>query len=99
MLLNVFRSSDIKNKNKISKSGDPYRILIGIKIVLPPWLLNTILVKYPVKKDWVNLVIHFSILFFFKIHRSLLYNIKLNAPLISKLSIDTIYPKRDYHAA
>ena len=33
LLLNVSRSSDIKNRNKISKSGDPYRILIGVKIV------------------------------------------------------------------
>ena len=32
-LLNVSRSSDIKNRNKISENGDPYRILIDINIV------------------------------------------------------------------
>ena len=32
-LLNVSRSLDIKNKNKINKSGDPYRIPIGVSII------------------------------------------------------------------
>ena len=33
LLLNVSRSSDIKNRNKINKSGDPYGIFIGVGIV------------------------------------------------------------------
>ena len=33
LLLNISKSSDIKNRNKISKSGNPYRILMGINIV------------------------------------------------------------------
>ena len=32
-LLNISRSSDIKNRNKISESGDPYRISIGVGII------------------------------------------------------------------
>ena len=72
---------------------------IGVKIVSLLQLLNTILVEYPVKKDQINLVIYFSIPFFFRIHRSLLYNIQLKAPLILRLSIDTIYSKRACHAA
>ena len=33
LLLNISRSSDIKNKNKISESGDPYKIPIGVGII------------------------------------------------------------------
>ena len=73
--LNISRSSDIKNRNKISESGDPYGIPIGVSIISLSYLLNTILVECPVRKDWVNLVIHFSIPFFLKIYRSLLYTI------------------------
>ena len=32
LLLNVSSSSDIKNRNKIGKRGDPYRIPIGVNI-------------------------------------------------------------------
>ena len=70
---------------------------MGVNIVLLLQLLNTILVECPVKKDQVNLVIHSSIPFFFKIYRSLLYAIQLKAPLISRLSIDTIHPRQAYH--
>ena len=33
LLLNVSKSSDIKNRNKINKSRDPYGILISVNIV------------------------------------------------------------------
>ena len=33
LLLNVSRSSDIENRNKINESGDPYRIPIGVNII------------------------------------------------------------------
>ena len=34
LLLNISRSLDIKNRNKINESGDPCGIPIGVKIVL-----------------------------------------------------------------
>ena len=51
LLLNVSSSLNIKNRNKIGERGDPYRIPIGVKIVLLLWPLNTILVKCPIRKD------------------------------------------------
>jgi hypothetical protein len=55
--LNISRSLDIKNRNNISERGDPYRIPMGVNITLLLYPLNTILVKYPVRKAWVNLII------------------------------------------
>ena len=34
LLLNVSSSSDIKNRNKISERGDPYRMPMGVGIFL-----------------------------------------------------------------
>ena len=51
LLLNVSSSLDMKNRNRISNRGNPYKIpkVIGIVLLLYP--LNTILVLYPVRKD------------------------------------------------
>ena len=93
LLLNISSSLDIKNRNRISNRGNPYRIPIGISIILLLQPLNTILVLRPIRKDQVNLIIQSSRPFFLRIYRSLLYNIQLKAPLISRLSIDTIQPR------
>jgi len=47
--LNVLRSSDIKNKNRIGDRGDLYGILVGVGIGLLLYPLNTILVVCPIK--------------------------------------------------
>ena len=96
---NVFRSLDIKNKNNISERGDPYRIPVGISIVSLSYPLNTILVERPIRNAQVNLVIQSGRPFFLRIYKSLLYNIQLKAPLISRLSIDTTQPRRACYAA
>jgi len=44
LLLNVLKSSDIKNKNRIGDKGDPYGIPVSIGIGLLSYPLNTILV-------------------------------------------------------
>jgi len=48
--LNVLKSSDIKNKNRIDNRGDLCGMLVGIGIKLLSYPLNTILVVHPVKK-------------------------------------------------
>ena len=72
---------------------------IGISIFLLLQPLNTILVVRPIRKAQINLIIYFSRPFFFSIYKSLLYNIQSNAPLISRLSINTTYSRRAYYAA
>ena len=72
---------------------------VGISIFSLSQPLNTILVVRPIRKAQINLIIYSSRPFFLSIYRSLLYNIQLNIPLISRLSIDTIYPRRVYYAA
>ena len=98
-LLNVSSNLDIKNRNKIGKRGDPYRMPIGVSIFSLSQPLNTILVVRPVRKAQINLIIYSSRPFFFSIYRSLLCDIQLKAPLIFRLSIDTIQPKQAYHTA
>ena len=46
----------------------------------------------------MNLIIQFSRPLFFKIHKSLSYNILLKALLRSRLSIDIVYPRQAYYA-
>ena len=46
----LFKSLDIKNRIRISKRGDPYRIPIGIDIISLLYFLNTILVERPIRK-------------------------------------------------
>ena len=99
LLLNISSSLDIKKRNRISKRGNPYRISIGVGIILLLQPLNTILVVRPIRKAQVNLIIQSSRPFFLRIYRSLLYNIQLKAPLISRLSIDTIQPRQACYTA
>ena len=70
---------------------------IGIFLLLQP--LNTILVVRPIRKAQINLIIYSSRSFFLSIYKSLLYNTWSNAPLISRLSINTTHSKRACHAA
>ena len=93
MLLNVLKNSDIKNKNRIGNRGDLYSIPVSVGIGLLLYPLNTILVMCPIKKAWTKLTIQSGKPFFFKIHRSLLYNILSKALLRSRLSINTIQPE------
>ena len=72
---------------------------MGISIFLLLQPLNTILVVRLIRKAWINLIIYFSRPFFLSIYRSLLYNTWLNAPLISRLSINTTYFRRACYAA
>jgi len=55
--LNVLKSSDIKNKNRIDNRGDPCKMPIGVSIGLLSYPLNIILVVRPVKKAWTKLTI------------------------------------------
>ena len=57
LLLNVSSNSHIKNKNRISNRGNPYRIPMGVSIVSLLQPLNIILVVRPVKKAQINLII------------------------------------------
>ena len=70
---------------------------IGVNIFLLLQPLNTIFVVYSIRKAQINLIIHFSKPFFLSIYRSFLCNIQLKAPLISRLSIDIIYPRQACH--
>ena len=72
---------------------------VGVSIFSLLQPLNTILVVRPIRKAWINLIIHSSRPFFLSIYRSLSYNTWLKAPLISRLSIDTTHPGRACHAA
>ena len=72
---------------------------VGINIFSLSQPLNTILVVRPIRKAQINLIIYFSRPFFLSIYRSLLYNIQLNAPLISRLSINTTYSRRACYTA
>ena len=83
----------MKKRNKISDRSDPYKIPIGVGIGLLLYSLIIIFVEYPIRKAWINLIVQSSKPLFFKIHRSLLYNILLKAPLRSRFSIDIVYSK------
>ena len=89
----------MKKKNKINNRGDPYKIPIGIGISSLSYPLIIIFIKYSVRKAWMNLIIQSNKPLFFKIHRSLLYNTLLKAPLKFRLSINIVYPKWACHAA
>ena len=50
LLLNILKSLNIKNKNRINNRGDFYKISISVNIRLLLYPLNTILVVCPIKK-------------------------------------------------
>ena len=97
--MNVFNSSDIKKRNKISNRSDPYKIPIGVGIDSLSYPLIIIFMKCPVRKAWINLIVQSSRPLFLKIHRSLLYNTLLKAPLRSRFSIDIVHPGWACYAA
>jgi len=90
LLLNISKSLDMKNRNKIGDRGDLCGILVGVNIGLLLYPLNIILVVRFVKKAWIKLTIQSSKPFFFKIHRSLLYDMLSKAPFKSRFNINTM---------
>ncbi len=86
------RSSDMKKRNRIGEMGDPWGIPEFVWTHSLSYPSKATLVRLPCIKFFTYFMIHSGRPFLCSIHRSLSVDTWSYAPLISKLSIDTMQP-------